>query len=54
MQMATEQELRQHRCRWMVYHSNRVIAVFNGEPSGTKTLIDYALKKTVPVELLSA
>ena len=44
----------QKRNKWMVDHSNRVIAVFNGEPSGTKTLIDYALKKTVPVELLSA
>ena len=44
----------QKRNKWMIDHSNRVIAVFNGEPSGTKQVIDYALKKAVPVELLSA
>ena len=42
------------RDRWMVDHSSLVIAVFNGEPSGTKQVIDYALKKAVPIELLSA
>lgn len=32
----------QRRNEWMVDHSSRVIAVFNGEPSGTKNTIDYA------------
>lgn len=34
----------QRRNEWMVDHSSRVIAVFNGEPSGTKNTIDYAKK----------
>lgn len=34
----------QRRNEWMVDHSSRVIAVFNGEPSGTKNTIDYARK----------
>lgn len=34
----------QRRNEWMVHHSSRVIAVFNGEPSGTKNTIDYAKK----------
>lgn len=42
------------RNKWMVDHSNRVIAVFNGKPSGTKNVIEYALKKAVPIEILSA
>ena len=32
----------QIRNEWMVNHSSRVIAVFNGEKSGTKNTIDYA------------
>ena len=32
----------QKRNEWMVDHSARVIAVFNGQPSGTKNTIDYA------------
>ena len=34
----------QRRNEWMVDHSSRVIAVFNGEPSGTKNTVDYAKK----------
>ena len=34
----------QRRNEWMVHHSSRVIAVFNGEPSGTKNTIDYAMR----------
>ena len=34
----------QVRNEWMVDHSSRVIAVWNGEPSGTKNTIDYARK----------
>ena len=39
----------QIRNEWMVNHSARVIAVFNGEKSGTKNTIDYAMKVCVPV-----
>ena len=39
----------QIRNEWMVNHSDRVIAVFNGEKSGTKNTIDYAVKVGVPV-----
>lgn len=34
----------QRRNEWMVDHSSRVIAVFNGEPSGTKNTIEYGLR----------
>lgn len=37
----------QIRNEWMVDHSNRVIAVFNGEKGGTKNTIDYAKKESV-------
>ena len=37
------------RNEWMVNHAARVIAVFNGEKSGTKNTIDYAAKVSVPV-----
>lgn len=37
------------RNEWMVNHSARVIAVFNGQPSGTKNTIDYAMQQGVPV-----
>jgi hypothetical protein len=36
----------------MVNHSARVIAVFNGEKSGTKNTIDYAIRQNVPVEFI--
>lgn len=39
----------QIRNEWMVNHATRVIAVFNGEKSGTKNTIDYATKVGVPV-----
>ena len=38
----------QKRNQWMVDHSERVIAVFNGERGGTKNTLDYAKKKGVP------
>ncbi len=37
----------QIRNEWMVDHSALVIAVFNGQPSGTKNTIDYAIRKGV-------
>ena len=39
----------QTRNEWMVDHSARVIAVWNGSPSGTKNTIVYAERKGVPV-----
>ena len=39
----------QIRNEWMVNHAARVIAVFNGEKSGTKNTIDYAAKVGVPI-----
>jgi uncharacterized phage-like protein YoqJ len=39
----------QIRNEWMVSHAIRVIAVFNGENSGTKNTMDYAAKIGVPV-----
>ena len=42
----------QKRNEWMVNHSARIMAVFNGEPSGTKNTIDYARKAGVPVALI--
>lgn len=42
----------QIRNEWMVNHSSRVIAVFNGKKSGTKNTIDYAKKANVPVVVI--
>lgn len=39
----------QRRNEWMVDRSSRVIAVYNGEPGGTKNTIDYAKKNNVSV-----
>lgn len=38
----------QARNEWMVRHSSLVIAVFNGEPGGTKNTLDFAQKSNVP------
>lgn len=32
----------QIRNEWMVDHSKRVIAIYNGQPGGTKNTIEYA------------
>ena len=42
----------QRRNQWMVDHSARVIAVYNGQPSGTRNTIEYARRYGVPVVLL--
>lgn len=39
----------QVRNEWMVNHSARVIAVFNGEKSGTKNTVDYANRHGISV-----
>lgn len=42
----------QIRNKWMVDHSDVVIAVYNGEKGGTKNTIDYAKKAGVEVRVL--
>ena len=44
----------QKRNEWMVDHASRVIAVYNGAPSGTKNTIEYAKKEGVSIHILSA
>lgn len=44
----------QRRNEWMVDHSARVIAVFNGEKSGTKNTVDYAIRQSVDVVFIEA
>ena len=39
----------QVRNEWMVDRSNLVIAVFNGNKSGTKNTVDYAMKRHIKV-----
>ena len=39
----------QKRNMWMVNRSSRLIAVWDGLPSGTKNTVDYAITKDVPV-----
>ena len=39
----------QRRNEWMVDHAARIIAVWNGQPSGTKNTIDYARRTDVHV-----
>ena len=40
----------QRRNEWMVDHSSRVIAVYNGQPGGTRNTIFYAENHKVSVE----
>ncbi len=42
----------QTRNEWMVRHSSLVIAVFNGEPGGTKNTLDFARKNGVPCVMI--
>ena len=39
----------QVRNEWMVERSNLVIAVFNGQKSGTKNTVDYAKRKGIKI-----
>ena len=43
----------QRRNAWMVDHSSRVIAVYDGLASGTKNTIDYANRVGVPVVIIN-
>ena len=42
----------QARNEWMVNHSSRVIAVYDGKAGGTRNTIQYAWKNHVPVKYL--
>ena len=39
----------QIRNEWMVDHSARVVAIWNGKPSGTKYTVEYSNRKNVSV-----
>ena len=43
----------QARNEWMCRHSALVIAVFNGEPGGTKNTLDYARRIGVPCVIIN-
>jgi len=47
------QDCFQRRNEWMVDHSARVIAVYNGQPSGTRNTVEYAKRQGVHVIVLS-
>ena len=42
----------QNRNQWLVNHSSKLIAVFNGDPSGTGNTIQYAQEQGIPVEVI--
>ena len=44
----------QIRNEWMVDHSAKVIAVFNGEKSGTGNTVKYAARKGVKISFIKA
>lgn len=39
----------QKRNAWMVDHSSRIIAAYNGDKGGTKNTIDYAKKQDIDI-----
>ena len=39
----------QQRNVWMIDHSNRVIAYYNGTAGGTRNTINYAMSKQIEV-----
>lgn len=42
----------QRRNMWMVDNSNKVIGVYNGEPSGTRNTLEYAQKKNKTIKII--
>jgi uncharacterized phage-like protein YoqJ len=42
----------QRRNEWIVDQSSRVIAVFNGEPGGTRNTIEYAKKNKIQILII--
>ena len=53
MEPAYSREAYQKRNEWMVNHCSKVIAVYNGLPSGTRNTIRYARMCKVPVLFLA-
>ena len=45
-------DILQRRNEWMVAHSARLIAVYNGAPGGTRNTIEYAKEKNVSIVCL--
>jgi uncharacterized phage-like protein YoqJ len=41
------------RNEWMVNRGARVVAVYNGEASGTRNTIKYATRLSVPVVIIA-
>ena len=39
----------QQRNEWMVDHSSRLIAIYNGSPGGTRNTIEYAKRKKLEI-----
>lgn len=42
----------QKRNAWLVNHSSRLIAVYTGEPSGTRNTIQYAEMQEIPTRII--
>ena len=41
----------QPRNEWMVDHSSRLIAIYNGSPGGTRNTIEYAKRKKLKIAI---
>lgn len=41
-----------HRNRWIVVHSQRLCALWNGSPSGTSNCVHYAQRVGIPIDNL--
>lgn len=41
----------QQRNEWMVDHSSRLIAIYNGSPGGTRNTIEYAKRKKLDIAI---
>ena len=53
LEPAFSREAYQKRNEWMVSHSAKVIAVYNGQPDETRNTIRYARQCRVPIVLLA-
>lgn len=42
----------QKRNRWMVDHATHLIAVYDGQPGGTKSTLDYARRKGLEITII--
>jgi len=50
--MSFSRDCYQCRNEWMVDHSSRLIAVYNGAKGGTKNTIDYAMRRGITIVLI--